>query len=52
MIEVLDKIVRGLYKVLKVALCVVLIAMVGILAAHVIARYVLNSSLTWSERCV
>ena len=30
MIEVLDKIVRGLYKVLKVALCVVLIAMVGI----------------------
>ena len=49
MIEVLDKRVRGLYKVLKVALCVVLIAMVGILAAHVIARYVLNSSLTWSE---
>ena len=47
--EALDKLVRVLYKVLKVALCIVLIAMVAILAAHVVARYILNNSLTWSE---
>lgn len=45
----LDKIVKVMYKILKVILCVVLISMVAILMAHVIARYIFNNSLTWSE---
>lgn len=49
MIEKMDKVVVALYKLLKVILCVILVAMVVILAAHIFARYILNSSLTWSE---
>ena len=49
MVEAFDKVITVLYKIIKVILCVVLLAMVGILMAHIIFRYVLNSSLTWSE---
>lgn len=45
----LDKFVGVLYKILKVILCIVLVSMVAILIAHVIARYIFNNSLTWSE---
>lgn len=47
--EALDKFVEVIYKILKVVLCVVLISMVVILMAHILARYVFNNSLTWSE---
>ena len=49
MIEIMDKIVRALFTVLKAVLTVVLVGMVVILAAHIIFRFVLNNSLTWSE---
>lgn len=49
MVETMDKIVGVLYKIIRVALCVILLAMIGILMAHIISRYILNSSLTWSE---
>lgn len=45
----LDKFAEIMYRILKVILCVVLVSMVAILMAHVIARYILNNSLTWSE---
>lgn len=47
--EALDRFIEIVYKILKVVLCVVLISMVVILMAHIIARYVFNNSLTWSE---
>ena len=49
MVETMDKIVGVLYKIIRVALCAILLAMIGILMAHIISRYILNSSLTWSE---
>lgn len=49
MIEAFDKVITVLYKIIKVILCVVLLTMVGVLMAHIIFRYVLNNSLTWSE---
>ncbi len=49
MIEALDKLLTVSFKVLKAILCVILLGMVGILMAHVIFRYVLNNSLSWSE---
>ena len=49
MVEIMDKIVRALFAVLKAVLTVVLVGMVVILAAHIIFRFVLNNSLTWSE---
>ncbi len=49
MIEVLDKIAHVLFRVLKAVLVVMLAAMVVILVIHIIFRYILNSSLTWSE---
>lgn len=49
MVETLDKIVRALYRIIRVILCAILLAMVGILMAHIISRYILNKSLTWSE---
>lgn len=49
MMEAFDKVITVLYKIIKVILCVVLLTMVGVLMAHIIFRYVLNNSLTWSE---
>ena len=49
MIEALDKLLTVSFKVLKAVLCAILIGMVAILMAHVIFRYVLNNSLSWSE---
>ncbi len=49
MIEKMDKIVQILFQALKAVLTTVLVGMVVILAAHIIFRYVLNNSLTWSE---
>ena len=48
MIEALDKLLTVSFKVLKAVLCAILIGMVAILMAHVIFRYVLNNSLSWS----
>lgn len=47
--DILDKFIEAVYKILKVILCVVLLSMVVILMAHIIARYIFNNSLTWSE---
>lgn len=49
MINALDKIVIIMYKILRVLLCIVLIGMVVILTAHIVFRYIINNSLTWSE---
>lgn len=49
MIEKIDKALEVVFKFLKVILIVLLVAMVGILCAHIFYRYVLNNSLTWSE---
>lgn len=49
MIEALDKFIAVSFRVLKAVLTIVLLGMVAILMAHIICRYVLNNSLTWSE---
>lgn len=49
MIEKFDKALGIAFNVLKTLLIVLLTAMVGILMAHIVFRYVLNNSLTWSE---
>lgn len=49
MIEALDKFIALSFKLLRVVLTAVLLGMVGILMAHIICRYILNNSLTWSE---
>ncbi len=49
MIEKLDKALEVVFKIMKVLLVIILTAMVVILMAHIIFRYVLNNSLTWSE---
>lgn len=49
MIARIDKLLTALFTVLKALLCIILIAMVVILIAHIFCRYVLNNSLTWSE---
>lgn len=49
MVEKMDKIVTVLYRFIRIILCGILLTMVGILMAHIISRYILNQSLTWSE---
>ncbi len=49
MIEKLDKALEVVFKIMKALLVIILMAMVVILMAHIIFRYVLNNSLTWSE---
>ncbi|MGI6030462.1 MAG: TRAP transporter small permease [Eubacteriales bacterium] len=49
MIEKMDKIIGGLFQVLKAVLVVLLLTMIVILVAHIWFRYVINQSLTWSE---
>lgn len=49
MIEKIDKALEVVFEIMKVLLIVILVSMVGILMAHIIFRYVLNNSLTWSE---
>lgn len=49
MIQALDKMIEVSFKILKAILTVVLVGMVVLLMAHIICRYVLNNSLTWSE---
>lgn len=49
MIQALDKMIEVSFKILKAILTIVLVGMVVILMAHIICRYVLNNSLTWSE---
>ena len=49
MVEKIDKALEVVFKIMKVLLILVLVSMVVILMAHIIFRYVLNNSLTWSE---
>ena len=49
MVEKIDKALEVVFKIMKVLLIIVLVSMVVILMAHIIFRYVLNNSLTWSE---
>ncbi len=49
MIEKIDKALEVVFKIMKALLILVLTAMVVILMAHIIFRYVINNSLTWSE---
>ena len=49
MVEAMDKFIASSFKVLRAVLSVVLLGMVAILMAHIFCRYILNSSLTWSE---
>lgn len=49
MIEKIDKALEVVFKIMKVLLVIILVAMTGILMAHIFFRYVLNNSLTWSE---
>lgn len=49
MVEKIDKALEVVFKIMKVLLILVLVSMVVILMAHIIFRYVLNDSLTWSE---
>lgn len=49
MIQALDKMIEVSFKILRAVLTVILVGMIVILMAHIIFRYVLNNSLTWSE---
>ena len=49
MVEKIDKALEVVFKIMKVLLILVLVSMVVILMAHIVFRYVLNNSLTWSE---
>lgn len=49
MVEKIDKALEVVFKIMKVLLILVLVSMIVILMAHIIFRYVLNNSLTWSE---
>ena len=49
MTEKLDKALGVVFNIMKVMLIVLILAMVGILIAHIVFRYILNNSLTWSE---
>ena len=49
MVENIDKALEVVFKIMKVLLILVLVSMIVILMAHIIFRYVLNNSLTWSE---
>ena len=46
MIEKIDKALEVVFKIMKALLILVLTAMVVILMAHIIFRYVINNSLT------
>ena len=49
MTEKLDKALGVVFNIMKVILIVLILAMVGVLIAHIVFRYILNNSLTWSE---
>lgn len=49
MIAALDKFIAVTWKILRAVLVFLLVAMVVILMYHIYRRYVVNSSLTWSE---
>ena len=49
MVEKIDKALEVVFKIMKVLLILVLVSMVVILMAHIVFRYVINNSLTWSE---
>ena len=49
MVEKIDKALEVVFKIMKVLLILVLVSMVVILMAHIVFRYVLNNSLTWSK---
>lgn len=49
LLDALEKIVRKTSKIVLKVIMVIGLAMLAIALAHVFARYVLNSSLTWSE---
>ena len=49
MVEKIEKALEVVFKIMKVLLILVLVSMVVILMAHIVFRYVINNSLTWSE---
>lgn len=49
MIEKIDKALGVVFNVLKALLIILLSVMIVILIAHIVFRYVLDNSLTWSE---
>ncbi len=49
LLDTLEKIVRVISKIVLKVIMVIGLAMLIIALAHVFARYILNSSLTWSE---